>query len=102
LPWSGHLRRLLSPSRPLTRGEQRRRTETRGYTAISIWTRFDGKERDLSHLFGERPAEWVFPPRLERLLDWLEERCPHWEDAVIVGSFLGLTSGMLTVLAARL
>jgi hypothetical protein len=83
-------------------GKHLGRTEMRGYSAISTWTRFDGKERDLSHLFAERPADWVFPPRLERLLDWLEERCPHWEDAVIVGSFLGLMSGMITVFAARL
>ncbi len=83
-------------------GEHPGSTATRGYSAISIWTRFDGKERDLYHLFGERPADWVFPPRLERLLDWLENRCPHWEDAVIVGSFLGLTGGMLTALAAHL
>jgi hypothetical protein len=62
---------------------------------VSSWTRFDGKQRELYHLFGERPAEWVLPPRLEFVLDWLEERCPHWEDAVIVGTFLGLMSGMI-------
>ncbi len=64
---------------------------------MNLWTRFDGRQRELHHLFGERPADWVFPASLERLLDTLEERCPHWEDAVIVGGFLGLISGTLAV-----
>jgi hypothetical protein len=69
---------------------------------VSIWTRFDGKQRELPHLFGERPADWVLPRRLEFLLDWLEERCPHWEDAVIIGGFLGLSCGLLAIVVPGL
>jgi hypothetical protein len=69
---------------------------------MSIWTRFDGKQRELPHLFGERPADWVFPQRLELVLDWLDDRCPHWEDAVIVGGFLGLASGLLAIVIPSL
>jgi hypothetical protein len=69
---------------------------------VSIWTRFDGKQRELFHLFGERPADWVLPRRLEHLLDSLEERCPHWEDAVIIGTFLGLSSGLLAIVVPSL
>ena len=69
---------------------------------MSIWTRFDGKQRELSHLFGEGPADWTLPRHLEHGLDWLEERCPRWEDAVIAGTFLGLSSGLLAIVVSSL
>lgn len=69
---------------------------------MSIWTRFDGKQRELPHLFGERPADGVLPQRLESLLDGLEERCPHWEDAAIIGGFLGLSSALLAIVVPSL
>jgi hypothetical protein len=61
---------------------------------VSTWQRADGAVRWLTFLDGP-PADMPPPTRLELLLDALDSCIPHWDDALIWGTMLGLLSVLL-------